>query len=765
MHWWLLHAVAQLVLPPRRMVQRDYDVVTRENETLIKLFTIPSMPTYMGVAPSGKSSDEDVFADMTWYRSERTGMVQMHPLVPLKNVYLQQHNAVIGGIWSRHHDSFASLIAKYGPKHVLEIGGGHGYLAMKLLFTGAVQEWTMVDPNPLSIFPLPSLTIVKKYIEEIDVLPESVDAIVHSHTLEHIYDPSLFFKRLRTILKVGSLHIFSIPNLFELAKQDAPCLHFEHTLLLQERWVDALLQLHGFKVVEKAPFGGSHSIFYVTSLVDKSDRPLWPNADLGHMMHHSERVALVWHRHLVVDAIAATAQLSENRSLNFLYAAHVGSQYLLSLGLPEERLTCILDNNPDKEGARLYGTNLWVKRPSVIQGLPSPRVVLRQGAYNQEIEVQLLAINPSTVIIKQVPLRRPEMATSAASGHDAAQPPAMETGPVPVKQVAVCIAGVARSFHHTAYSTYSQIIKPIRPVTDVFFAMDLRKTAGTLERYINKDLAKHPQRLRTSGTPSLLYNETFANSGRWTEAEARMWAAPFGALLNEHSFADSANETVTLGSCRAQVLAHERQRGFPYQWVMRVRPDVMHAFTMPPYERWPRWLGEAGTAQLFTFDGIEGRNRGICNKGGIWALMTRSAADVYFRPWPTAAWPGFKGFNTVGCNVSRFAPKDECRLGCAMHLNKVPFVLCSRNINLGEIMRPASPRAITLLETDDADRLSMHDAAAATAPEFEFRCAEVCKHSQHPVERNVTFSNVTVSVQPWGETSVTGEHKQPRCGN
>ena len=123
----------------------------------------------------------------------------------------------------------------------------------------------------------------------------------------------------------------------------------------------------------------------------------------------------------------AGPRLSENRSLNFLYAAHVGTQYLLAMGLPMERFAAILDvsaltsftlrslllrshrahvhfalaqNNPDKVGQRMYGTSLHVLEPSTLLGVDAPRVVLRQGAYNHEISQQLFKLNPCVVIIQ-----------------------------------------------------------------------------------------------------------------------------------------------------------------------------------------------------------------------------------------------------------------------------------------------------------------------------------------------------------------------------
>ena len=111
----------------------------------------------------------------------------------------------------------------------------------------------------------------------------------------------------------------------------------------------------------------------------------------------------------------ARPQLSANASLNFLYAAHVGTHYLVVLGLPVERFAAILDNNPDKIGQRMYGSSLRVSAPETLRGLDAPRVVLRQGAYNAEIAKQLLQINPTTVAIL------PQRADKDAEGGNSAR--------------------------------------------------------------------------------------------------------------------------------------------------------------------------------------------------------------------------------------------------------------------------------------------------------------------------------------------------------
>ena len=60
---------------------------------------------------------------------------------------------------------------------------------------------------------------------------------------------------------------------------------------------------------------------------------------------------------------------------------------------------CILDNDSNKHGKRLYGTDLVVKSPEIIKDINKPTIILRAGVYNDEIREQILFINPSALIV------------------------------------------------------------------------------------------------------------------------------------------------------------------------------------------------------------------------------------------------------------------------------------------------------------------------------------------------------------------------------
>ena len=393
-------ASAQLLVPPKKMIFRTRDPLTGEpNPDLRKALVLDGFPTFMGVAEANEEPENDVLAAMRWHITPETGLVLLNPLVPLRYIYRHQHNVVVGSMWKNHHNEFARLVAAHARNQsILEIGGGHGYLAAKLLFSEAVARWTMVDPNPVSTFAIPNLEIVKSYVEDLGALHREIDCVVHSHTLEHMYDPARFFEIVRGLLKPGQLHIFSVPNLFALVADGQPSLHFEHTILLREEHISWLLENKGFEVVTTRYFGGKHSIFYVTHAVERSA----PTTAPPNFYAENRRAFQRWHDRFSEDASTFARRLADDKRRNFIFAAHFATQYLLAAGLPAEKFAGILDNNQDKIGKRLYGHDLWVAAPSTIAGVDRPVVVLRTGVYDDEIAAQLVAINPEAVILRPI---------------------------------------------------------------------------------------------------------------------------------------------------------------------------------------------------------------------------------------------------------------------------------------------------------------------------------------------------------------------------
>ena len=95
-----------------------------------------------------------------------------------------------------------------------------------------------------------------------------------------------------------------------------------------------------------------------------------------------------------VDELIAT---NGNQRSIYVFGAHIFTQYLVSFGLSIDKVAAILDNATDKQGKRLYGLRQEVLSPNALHGVKNPAVILRVGAYAEEIKRGILEINPGAL--------------------------------------------------------------------------------------------------------------------------------------------------------------------------------------------------------------------------------------------------------------------------------------------------------------------------------------------------------------------------------
>ena len=376
-----------------QIIDRDKCSVTGSTD-LEELHIIKDFPVFMGCLNS--PHNEDLFQDMVWSISKSSGVLQLSKLIPLDVLYGNSHGSgFVGSIWEKHHTEFAEFISNYNPRSVLEIGGGHGKLA-KLYESHSDISWTIVEPNPTP--PEDSNAIyVEGFFDEDFPKPTEIDTVVHSHVFEHIYDHIEFMENLSNKIEIGQKLIFSVPNMeVMLERMYTNCLNFEHTVFLTEPYIEYLLGNHGFKIIEKKYFLDDHSIFYSTERIERS---LEFNLD-DSLYNHNKKLYLDFVRYHEEEVIKLNKAIEEFSGPVFLFGAHIFSQYLVMSGLDTKKINCLLDNDPNKQTKRMYGTNLSVDSPAVLKEHDKPLVILKAGVYNDEIKEQIIEdINSQTVFL------------------------------------------------------------------------------------------------------------------------------------------------------------------------------------------------------------------------------------------------------------------------------------------------------------------------------------------------------------------------------
>jgi predicted SAM-dependent methyltransferase len=364
----------------KNYIDRPKSVLTGK-DNLGHLYTLKNFPVFMGCTLQGE--DDDIVADMSWMICPETGIIQLQKLIPLEILYQGQHNEGIGKVWEEHYEAFTEFLKEYSPKYVLEIGGAHGLIAKGYLSKVSEADWTIIEPNP-SVKDS-RIKVIKGWFNKEFSYKGKVDTIVHSHVLEHTYDPKEFLESIGEFLKPGDMQIFSFPNMIEqLTRKYTNCLNFEHTAFISEYFADTLLKSTGFEIVGKRYFK-DHSIFYAAKKITTSQ-------DLKIENKYEEYKKLFenftkYHRNMVDEL---NVNISNTKLPTYLFGAHIFSQYLFGFGMQKEGIIGVLDNGPAKQGKRLYGTSFTVESPKILKDKGPVNIILKAGVYNEEIKRDIL---------------------------------------------------------------------------------------------------------------------------------------------------------------------------------------------------------------------------------------------------------------------------------------------------------------------------------------------------------------------------------------
>ena len=364
-------------------IDRKVCPITGE-KNLELLYSFKNFPVFMGCVET--SEKEDLKTNMDWYIGKKSGVIQLNPLIPLDKLYAKSHGSgTIGKMWDEHHHNFAKFIHKFKLKNLLEIGSGHGRLIKNYFDLSPESKWTVVEPNP-TIENDPRIQIHKKLFDNNFKLDNNIEAIIHSHTIEHLYHPIDLLKNINNKIKKGAYHIFSVPNLkIMLERKYTNALNFEHTLFLDEKLIDEILQITGFEIIKKQFFKEDHSIFYATVKTENRKEEIFTRNYETNKKIYKDYID--FHLDLVNNLNKKIA--NENTNV-YLFGAHVFSQFLINFGLNQNKIKCILDNDEKKQKKRLYGTNLLVKSPKILSDEKKGIVILRSGVYNNEIKNDIL---------------------------------------------------------------------------------------------------------------------------------------------------------------------------------------------------------------------------------------------------------------------------------------------------------------------------------------------------------------------------------------
>ena len=277
-----------------------------------------------------------------------------------------------------------------------KLGGASGILAREYQKLASI-DWTIVEPNPAPVAGC-NARYIKGFFDETFAYDGKPDTVIHAHLWEHIYEPDVFMQHLSGFIQEGQRLLFALPNMqVWLERCYTNCMDFEHTIFLTEPYVEYMLAKHGFRIEKKEYFMPDHSIFYAAVKIGEKQEIALPS-NLYQSNKDTYLNYVRYHEKLIAEL---NEHLQHTKKPTFLFGAHIFAQSLIGFGLDQSRIVSLLDNDPNKQGRRLYGTNLMVQGPAVLRDMESACVILKTGVYNKEIKEQILgSINPNVEFLE-----------------------------------------------------------------------------------------------------------------------------------------------------------------------------------------------------------------------------------------------------------------------------------------------------------------------------------------------------------------------------
>ena len=360
------------------------------NNKLSDVKTIKNFPIFMGT--TNKPVEDDLLADMKFCVCENCGCVQLGELIPLDVLYSDSHSpGVVGKSWQEHHKKFSDFVLKYAKGNVVEIGGSNLILANHLQKSQKIKSISVYDTNIISE-PANKKIILHNTFFNSSAIKNKPDAIIHSHVIEHLYDPFAEINEMCQLLDDNSHMIISMPIIDSMMiSKFSNAMNFEHTYGLTVDLLKIIASRTKLKIIDIQEFN-EYCCFVAlvkdSNVTEELDYYFDNNYIYDYFNFYEKEIKRI------------NNELLKSSKNIFIFGGHIFTQFLLSAGLDNTKIINILDNDERKQNKRLYGTNFIVKSPKILKNISEPVVVLKAGQYTEEIKSDILEnINPRTKFI------------------------------------------------------------------------------------------------------------------------------------------------------------------------------------------------------------------------------------------------------------------------------------------------------------------------------------------------------------------------------
>ena len=344
------------------------------------IYTLADYP----ITPSSSRLDmtTDEFQDCTFIECMVCGCVQLKTLIDPVKLY-QNFNKMIDTTptWKEHHRLFSIFVLENNTHNtILEIGGSSGPLYKLLSDTGInyiIMDIADSEKRPTEV------QFIQGNCENFDFT--GYKSVVLSHTFEHLYFPRKFVENLCKA-SVESVFI-SIPNVDHLYEsENISILHNEHTFYIGNNEIQYLFSHFGYSCVKSYNFR-THSLFYHFVRDNNTVHyALNLNIERGNHM-----------REIFIKYETRMKDIDISTPCFICPGAHYGQKIYYYLRRFSNHIQGFIDNDPLKQGRRVYGTPSYVYSPDILAKYKGTTIclILYAGPYTEELKRQLDMIHPS----------------------------------------------------------------------------------------------------------------------------------------------------------------------------------------------------------------------------------------------------------------------------------------------------------------------------------------------------------------------------------
>lgn len=302
-------------------------------------------------------------------------------------IYCNNNAHAIGTTRSNMDILFSNFIlSNKNIINVLEIGAGSGILADYILKNNQSISYTVVDTSFWG--KNPTINVINKYFEKMDISLITQNTIIMSHVFEHFFNPRNILKILKKANTVKYIYI-NFPNLEYFVNNNIYyLLNCEHTFYIPTNYIEELFKQFNFRL-QRTVYYENYSIFFeferseCLPITDVNEKKCSLNIINKFFENINNKIRYV---NTYINNLNSNIPI-------YIWPCSIHTLFVLSYGLDSTRIKSVLDNSPHKIGKYLYYYKLYCESfNNIIQSNENKLIILTGGNFNSEI-IERITLN------------------------------------------------------------------------------------------------------------------------------------------------------------------------------------------------------------------------------------------------------------------------------------------------------------------------------------------------------------------------------------